>query len=167
MNNNFVYPAFGKGITYPTMQTQPQAQIPFKPLAFERISDIIGIAYNLSSMENVSVLPAPRQNEQQIFFIDADDKIYARTADAGIGIVGYKQEYVQKLENELLEAQNQLFEIFNSVCQENTPVVANGDISSFDDRLTKIENLLSQLMEVPSNDPKRLTKNVGSISDLA
>lgn len=77
MNFNYPYSSFSTLMSNPVVA--PSNQIPFKPIAAERVSDIIGIAYNISSMDNVSVLPAPRPNEQQIFFIGNDDKIYSRT----------------------------------------------------------------------------------------
>lgn len=163
MDYSALYQTFNKNYPYGQMQTQ--SQIPFKPIAYERVSDIIGITYNLASMDNISVLPAPRQNEQQIFFITNDDKIYTRTAESGIGIVGYKQEYVQKLESELAEAQNQLYEIFDNVTKDNNTQAL--DTSSIEDRLDKLEKILTKFMEDTSNESKESTKNVGSISDLA
>lgn len=165
MNFNYPYSSFSTLMSNPVVA--PSNQIPFKPIAAERVSDIIGIAYNISSMDNVSVLPAPRPNEQQIFFIGNDDKIYSRTSDAGIGIVGYKQEYVQRLENELLEAQTQLFDIFNTVTQEQATVETKADLSTFDERLTRLETLLTKLTEAPINESQGSAKNVGSISELA
>ena len=167
---NLNYPYSNLQNSFPQMQ-MGQNQIPFKPIAFERVSDIIGIAYNLAAMDNVSVLPAPRQNEQQIFFINGDDKIYSRTADAGIGIVGYKQEYVQNLENELAEAQAQLSEIFNTIIADPEPEPGNHethpDLSSFDERLNRLENMIIKLVEEQTNESNGSSKNVGTVSELA
>lgn len=94
----------------------PFPQIPYKPITFEKLSNLIGITYNLSAIENINTIPLPRgSGEQQIFFVNNDEKIYARSFDNSIGVVGYKQDYVQKLEDDLKEAQSQLQEIFNEI----------------------------------------------------
>ena len=85
----------------------PFPQIPYKPITFEKLSNLIGITYNLSAIENINTIPLPRgSGEQQIFFVNNDEKIYARSFDNSIGVVGYKQDYVQKLEDDLKEAQS-------------------------------------------------------------
>lgn len=126
----------------------PFPQIPYKPITFEKLSNLIGITYNLSAIENINTIPLPRgSGEQQIFFVNNDEKIYARSFDNSIGVVGYKQDYVQKLEDDLKEAQSQLQEIFNEIVGPSTEEPtqpANSEIAAFDERLTKIEALLKK-----------------------
>ena len=56
----------------------PFPQIPYKPITFEKLSNLIGITYNLSAIENINTIPLPRgSGEQQIFFVNNDEKIYA------------------------------------------------------------------------------------------
>ena len=88
-------------------------QIPYKPVTFEKLSNLIGMTYNLSSIENMNTVALPRGGEQQIFFVNNDERIYTRAFDNSVGIIGYKQDYVEKLQNDLKEAQSQLHEIFD------------------------------------------------------
>ena len=116
----------------------PFPQIPYKPITFEKLSNLIGITYNLSAIENINTIPLPRgSGEQQIFFVNNDEKIYARSFDNSIGVVGYKQDYVQKLEDDLNE------------------------------RLTKIEALLNSLVGGNNNGPKESNVNVERVSEVA
>lgn len=142
------------------------SSIPYKPVTFEKLSNIIGMTYNLSSIENINTVSLPRGGEQQIFFVNNDEKIYTRAFDNSIGIVGYKQDYVEKLQNELAEAQKQLHEIFDSIscapAQEATD-------PSFEERLTKIEEQLKLLLEkeTKQNGHSEPTKVMAAISDVA
>ena len=38
----------------------PFPQIPYKPITFEKLSNLIGITYNLSAIENINTIPLPR-----------------------------------------------------------------------------------------------------------
>ena len=51
-------------------------QIPYKPVTFEKLSNLIGMTYNLSSIENMNTVALPRGGEQQIFFVNNDERIY-------------------------------------------------------------------------------------------
>ena len=154
----------------------PFPQIPYKPITFEKLSNLIGVTYNLSAIENINTIPLPRgSGEQQIFFVNNDEKIYARSFDNSIGIVGYKQDYVQKLENELKEAQSQLQEIFNEIIksteeQTNNLEVENSQnqmMEDFNDRLTKLEDLIKNLAGGINNGPKESNNNLERISEVA
>ena len=149
----------------------PFPQIPYKPITFEKLSNLIGITYNLSAIENINTIPLPRgSGEQQIFFVNNDEKIYARSFDNSIGVVGYKQDYVQKLEDDLKEAQSQLQEIFNEIIGPSVeePVTqSNSEIAAFDERLTKIEALLNSLVGGNNNGPKESNDNVERVSEVA
>lgn len=153
----------------------PFPQIPYKPITFEKLSNLIGITYNLSAIENINTIPLPRgSGEQQIFFVNNDEKIYARSFDNSIGIVGYKQDYVQNLENELKEAQEQLHEIFSEIVDNNEPDLKlsdsskpDFDFSEFDERLTKIEKLLGEFLGGIKNESKESNVNMERISEVA
>ena len=146
----------------------PFPQIPYKPITFEKLSNLIGITYNLSAIENINTIPLPRgSGEQQIFFVNNDEKIYARSFDNSIGVVGYN---VQKLEDDLKEAQSQLQEIFNEIVgpsAEEPTQPANSEIAAFDERLTKIEALLNSLVGGNNNGPKESNVNVERVSEVA
>lgn len=143
------------------------SSIPYKPVTFEKLSNVIGMTYNLSSIENINTVSLPRGGEQQIFFVNNDEKIYTRAFDNSIGIVGYKQDYVEKLQNELAEAQKQLHEIFDSI-SSGAPAqeVTN---PSFEERLSKIEEQLKLLLEkeTKQNGHSEPTKVMAAISDVA
>lgn len=80
------------------------SSIPYKPITFEKLSNVIGMTYNLSAIENMNTISLPRGGEQQIFFVNNDDRIYTRAFDNSIGIIAYKQDYVERLQKELNEA---------------------------------------------------------------
>ena len=150
----------------------PFPQIPYKPITFEKLSNLIGITYNLSAIENINTIPLPRgSGEQQIFFVNNDEKIYARSFDNSIGVVGYKQDYVQKLEDDLKEAQSQLQEIFMkyrvTILVKEPVTQSNSEIAAFDERLTKIEALLNSLVGGNNNGPKESNGNVERVSEVA
>lgn len=143
------------------------SSIPYKPVTFEKLSNVIGMTYNLSAIENINTVSLPRGGEQQIFFVNNDDRIYTRAFDNSIGIVGYKQDYVEKLQKELNEAQSQLHEIFESVSQQEEQ---ENTISPFEERLNKIEQQLNDLMtkqEVTHNEHSESNKAMAAISKLA
>ncbi|CRH59137.1 Uncharacterised protein [Chlamydia trachomatis] len=48
------------------------------------------MTYNLSAIENMNTISLPRGGEQQIFFVNNDDRIYTRAFDNSIGIIAYK-----------------------------------------------------------------------------
>lgn len=121
------------------------SSIPYKPVTFEKLSNIIGMTYNLSAIENINTVPLPRGGEQQIFFVNNDDKIYTRAFDNSIGIVGYKQDFVDKLQQELKEAQGQLQEIFESVSQQSEEASRG---PTLEDRIANIESKLNELTGV-------------------
>lgn len=160
----------------------PFPQIPYKPITFEKLSNLIGITYNLSAIENINTIPLPRgSGEQQIFFVNNDEKIYARSFDNSIGIVGYKQDYVQKLEDELKEAQSQLQEIFEQIIsaqddsankEKEESQIANeekeNNYQSLDERLSRLENLLENLtLGGNNNGDNSIDSNVERISEVA
>lgn len=137
-NNNFIgYP----GQQQQQMQVMPQ--IPYKPVTFEKLSNFVGGAYNLSSLENLNTVTAPRGSEQQILFVNNDDKIYTRGFDNSMGIIGYKQAYVENLQKELEEAQNQLHQIFEEITKQ-VPV----DTEQEPVDTTRLDNLEKQLEEL-------------------
>lgn len=45
------------------------SSIPYKPITFEKLSNVIGMTYNLSAIENMNTISLPRGGEQQIFFV--------------------------------------------------------------------------------------------------
>lgn len=144
--------------------------IPYKPVTFEKLSNVIGVTYNLSSIENVNTVSLPRGGEQQIFFVNNDDKIYIRSFDNSMGIVGYKQGYVEKLQQDLTEAQNQLHEIFDSITQNAQPSQQeNLENSNLESRISSLEEKINQLMnkQEEPNGHSELTKTVAAISDMA
>lgn len=162
----------------------PFPQIPYKPITFERLSNLIGVTYNLSAIENINTIPLPRgSGEQQIFFVNNDEKIYARSFDNSIGIVGYKEDYVQKLENELKEAQEQLQIIFNEIIgtnnsndennlEEKENKTKNNDyvderFSGLEDRLSQMEKLLNNFIGGIENGSKKFSDKLEGISEVA
>lgn len=146
----------------------PFPQIPYKPITFEKLSNLIGITYNLSAIENINTIPLPRgSGEQQIFFVNNDEKIYARSFDNSIGIVGYKEDYVQKLEAELAEAQNQLQEIFNEIIGSDEEEQKTSEFSALDERLSKLESLITNLVGGMNSGPKETSVNMEGISEVA
>lgn len=178
MNFNQSNPNFGNyQNNIQNINPAPFPQIPYKPITFEKLSNLIGITYNLSAIENINTIPLPRgSGEQQIFFVNNDEKIYARSFDNSIGIVGYKQDYVQKLENELEEAQSQLQEIFNEIMkstekeQTNNLEVENSQnqmMEDFNDRLTKLEDLIKNLAGGMNSGPKESNNNLERVSEVA
>lgn len=141
--------------------------IPYKPVTFEKLSNIIGVTYNLSSIENINTVSLPRGGEQQIFFVNNDDKIYIRSFDNSIGIVGYKQGYVEKLQKDLSEAQNQLHEIFDSITQDSqNQEKQNSDIEN---RVMQLEEKMNQLLNKQEdlNGHSEPIKTMAAISDMA
>lgn len=142
--------------------------IPYKPVTFEKLSNIIGMTYNLSSIENINTVSLPRGGEQQIFFVNNDDKIYIRSFDNSIGIVGYKQGYVEKLQKDLNEAQNQLHEIFDSITQEQQQA-ASEETSSIENRVSQLEEKMNQLLNKQEdlNGHSEPIKAMAAISDMA
>ena len=142
--------------------------IPYKPVTFEKLSNIIGMAYNLSSIENINTVSLPRGGEQQIFFVNNDDKIYIRSFDNSIGIVGYKQGYVEKLQKDLNEAQNQLHEIFDSITQEQQQATSE-ETSSIENRISQLEEKVNQLLNKQEdlNEHSEPIKTMAAISDMA
>lgn len=46
------------------------SSIPYKPITFEKLSNVIGMTYNLSAIENMNTISLPRGGEQQIFFVN-------------------------------------------------------------------------------------------------
>lgn len=162
-------------ITPQGINPAPFPQIPYKPITFEKLSNLIGITYNLSAIENINTIPLPRgSGEQQIFFVNNDEKIYARSFDNSIGIVGYKQDYVQNLENELQEAQAQLHEIFSEIVGDSESNSNNSEssmsdlnLADFDERLTKIEKLLNEFLGGTKNESKESNVNLERISEVA
>lgn len=119
------------------------SSIPYKPITFEKLSNVIGMTYNLSAIENMNTISLPRGGEQQIFFVNNDDRIYTRAFDNSIGIIAYKQDYVERLQKELNEAQSQLHEIFESVAQNEQ----SNETSPFEERLLKVEQRLKMFDE--------------------
>lgn len=108
----------------------PFPQIPYKPITFEKLSNLIGITYNLSAIENINTIPLPRgSGEQQIFFVNNDEKIYARSFDNSIGVVGYKHNLIIQLQNEI-------------ICLMNLTEQASG----------RIEKKLNELLEIIKED---------------
>ena len=178
MNFNQTNPNFGNyqtsQLTSQGINPAPFPQIPYKPITFEKLSNLIGVTYNLSAIENINTIPLPRgSGEQQIFFVNNDEKIYARSFDNSIGIVGYKQDYVQKLEEDLKEAQSQLQEIFNEIIgssdeeNKNDSQSSNEKIESFEIRLNKIEDLLQSLIGGNNDGVKESTNDMERISEVA
>lgn len=142
------------------------SSIPYKPITFKKLSNVIGMTYNLSAIENMNTISLPRGGEQQIFFVNNDDRIYTRAFDNSIGIIAYKQDYVERLQKELNEAQSQLHEIFESVAQNEQ----NNETSPFEERLSKVEQQLNELIskqEVVSNEHPESNKAMAAISKLA
>lgn len=124
----------------------PTSQLSYKPITFEKLSSLIGTAYTLSNLENINTIASPRGSEQQILFINNDNKIYVRNFDNSMGIIGYKESYVQQLEQELAEAQTQLQQIFQEFMAEESKETTEQSIKNKDDdRLNKIEEELTQL----------------------
>ena len=142
--------------------------IPYKPVTFEKLSNIIGMTYNLSSIENINTVSLPRGGEQQIFFVNNDDKIYIRSFDNSIGIVGYKQGYVEKLQKDLNEAQNQLHEIFDSITQEQQQATSEETLS-IENRISQLEEKMNQLLNKQEdlNGHLEPIKTMAAISDMA
>lgn len=156
--------------SYLNMNPATMSSIPYKPVTFEKLSNVIGMTYNLSAIENINTVSLPRGGEQQIFFVNNDDRIYTRAFDNSIGIVGYKQDYVERLQNELKEAQSQLHEIFESVSQQQEEE-QNTSNSQIEERLTKLEEQLSELLKTPKeekyNGHSESNKAMAAISKLA
>lgn len=142
--------------------------IPYKPVTFEKLSNIIGMTYNLSSIENINTVSLPRGGEQQIFFVNNDDKIYIRSFDNSIGIVGYKQGYVEKLQKDLNDAQNQLHEIFDSITQEQQQATSE-ETSSIENRISQLEEKMNHLLNKQEdlNGHSEPIKTMAAISDMA
>ena len=162
--NNFM------NMTTPQFSTTTIPSIPYKPVTFEKLSNVIGATYNLSSIENVNTVSLPRGGEQQIFFVNNDDKIYIRSFDNSMGIVGYKQGYVEKLQKDLNEAQNQLHEIFDSITQNNQVAQPETSIDpNIESRLNSLEEKLNELIskQEDSNGHSEPIKTMAAISDLA
>ena len=155
---------------YLNMNHAPMSSIPYKPVTFEKLSNVIGMTYNLSAIENIYTVSLLRGGEQQIFFVNNDDRIYTRAFDNSIGIVGYKQDYVERLQNELKEAQSQLHEIFESVSQQQEEE-QNTSNSQIEERLTKLEEQLSELLKTSKeekyNGHSESNKAMAAISKLA
>ena len=63
------------------------SSIPYKPITFEKLSNVIGMTYNLSAIENMNTISLPRGGEQQIFFVNNDDRIYTRAFDNSIALL--------------------------------------------------------------------------------
>lgn len=161
MNNTYL------GMQAPQFNPATVSSIPYKPVTFERLSNVIGMTYNLSSIENINTVSLPRGGEQQIFFVNNDDKIYTRAFDNSIGIVGYKQDYVERLQNELTEAQNQLHEIFESVSKQEQEEQANST-SSLESRITALEQQFASLKEEPpTNERTKSGQVMAAISEMA
>ena len=156
--------------SYLNMNPATMSSIPYKRVTFEKLSNVIGMTYNLSAIENINTVSLPRGGEQQIFFVNNDDRIYTRAFDNSIGIVGYKQDYVERLQNELKEAQSQLHEIFESVSQQQEEE-QNTSNSQIEERLTKLEEQLSELLktskEEKHNGHSESNKAMAAISKLA
>ena len=162
--NNFM------NMTTPQFNTTTIPSIPYKPVTFEKLSNVIGATYNLSSIENVNTVSLPRGGEQQIFFVNNDDKIYIRSFDNSMGIVGYKQGYVEKLQKDLNEAQHQLHEIFDSITQNNQATQPETSIDpNIESRLNSLEEKLNELIskQEDSNGHSEPIKTMAAISDLA
>lgn len=148
----------------------PFPQIPYKPITFEKLSNLIGITYNLSAIENINTIPLPRgSGEQQIFFVNNDEKIYARSFDNSIGVVGYKQDYVQKLQDELKEAQQQLHEIFGEIVENSNEngLETKNSIEDFDERLSKIESLINDFIGGKTNECEKPNVGMERVSEVA
>ena len=139
-------------------------QIPYKPVTFEKLSNLIGMTYNLSSIENMNTVALPRGGEQQIFFVNNDERIYTRAFDNSVGIIGYKQDYVEKLQNDLKEAQSQLHEIFDSISKQQEETSP-----SIEERISQIEKRLDELTLVKENinEHSGTGKAMAAISDMA
>lgn len=162
--NNFM------NIANPQFNQASIPSIPYKPVTFEKLSNVIGMTYNLSSIENMNTVSLPRGGEQQIFFVNNDDKIYIRSFDNSMGIVGYKQGYVEKLQKDLNEAQNQLHEIFNSITQgvQSSQQDSISD-SNLESRISTLEEKINELLnkQEDSNEHSDSTKTMAAISDMA
>lgn len=168
--------------TLPSFQT-PGPQInqgmpEYKAFPFERLSSIIGQTYSLSSLENINTIPLPRGMDQQIFLVNNSEKIYARQSDNSIGVIGYRQDYVQELINNLSQAQSQLHEIFEQVAKESntedgkvekTEEITNTN-TDVEKRLDQMDNQIKQilaLMEERNNGSTKNDKAMAAISELA
>lgn len=169
-------------------QTQTQGQ-PFygygqtpdyKPFGIEKLSQIMGQVFLLTQLENINTIPLPRGNDQQIFLVNNDEKIYIRQSDNSIGIIGYRQDYVQKISQELTQAQAQLQEIFQEALkQENQTTPATPEQpqqNASEDRINALENKIDQLFsllqtkdvkETKKNEPAKNDKALAAISELA
>lgn len=48
------------------------SSIPYKPITFEKLSNVIGMTYNLSAIENMNTISLPRGGEQTRALINAN-----------------------------------------------------------------------------------------------
>lgn len=167
--------AFNQSNIYPfnmNQQIPNSAQLDYRPYTFEKMSSPVGMAYNLSTLENINTVAAPRGSEQQIFFVNNDEKIYTRQFDNSIGIVGYRQSYVEKIENELKEAQAQLHEIFESISNSESEPTEE-ETNSYDARLQHLEDAVKELFEKinergeKNNEFRKYDKTMATISEMA
>lgn len=140
----------------------PSAPLPYKPFTLDRLTNVVGGAYNLSNIQNMNTIPSPRAGEQQIFFVDNDDRIYSRQFDNSLGIIGYKQEYVSRIEQELSQAQSQLHQIFESVAQKEEPTEEKPEeTTKSDSRVDELEKKIDGLFALLQNSVVKEEKSNG------
>ena len=69
MNFNQTNPNFANyqnsQLTSQGINPAPFPQIPYKPITFEKLSNLIGVTYNLSAIENINTIPLPRGSDEQ------------------------------------------------------------------------------------------------------
>lgn len=159
---------------------QNSSGLDYKPFGIEKLSSVMGQTFLLSSLEHINTIPLPRGTDQQIFLVNNDEKIYLRTSDNSIGIIGYKQDYVTSLINELKQAQGQLQEIYQEVLKseqvensENT-LSKETNKSTYENQIKRLEEKVDELFTIiktqkgeKENGPSKNDKALAAISELA
>ena len=142
---------------YQSIGANPRVQTLYNNINYEKLNKYIGSCYNLNSMENINATPISRNpSEQIILIVDNDEKIYSKSFDNSLSVIGYKVDYVQKIEEDLKQTKEYLEKIFDSVMQQEDLKVdkekeeskeleekqVNNDILLLEKRVSKIEELL-------------------------
>ena len=159
---------------------QNSSGLDYKPFGIEKLSSVMGQTFLLSSLEHINTIPLPRGTDQQIFLVNNDEKIYLRTSDNSIGIIGYKQDYVTSLIKELKQAQGQLQEIYQEVLKseqvENSENTLSKEIneSAYENQIKRLEEKVDELFTIiktqkgeKQNGPSKNDKALAAISELA
>lgn len=167
-------------LNQPYNAPQSAPNLDYKPFGIEKLSSVMGQTFLLASLEHMNTIPLPRGTDQQIFLVNNDEKIYLRSSDNSIGIIGYKQDYVASLINELKQAQGQLQEIYQEVLKseqnENPENVSlkKTNQNTYENQLKKLEEKVDELFTIiktqkgeKENGPSKNDKALAAISELA